>query len=153
MANLAEVVLPDSGERKPTVLLVDDEFLIRIALSDFLQECGFKTLEATNAERAIAVLETLDLTIDVVLTDVRMPGEMNGFGLAKWIRENRPGLPVLVVSGHAQKADVAHELCEKQEFIPKPFDFHSVGQRLRAAIEASKSGGMLEAPPTTPGRQ
>ena len=138
MASLAEVVLPDSGERRPTVLLVDDEFLIRIALSEFLQECGFKTLEATSAERAIAVLETLEIPIDVVLTDVRMPGGMNGFGLAQWIRQNRPGLPVLLVSGHAQKADAAHGLCEKQEVISKPFDFHSVGMRLRAAIEASK---------------
>ncbi len=138
MASLAEVVLPDAGERKPTVLLVDDEFLIRIALSEFLQECGFKTLEATSAERAIAVLETLEIPIDVVLTDVRMPGGMNGFGLAQWIRHNRPGLPVLLVSGHAQKVDAAHGLCEKQEVISKPFDFHSVGMRLRAAIEASK---------------
>ena len=138
MASLAEVVLPDAGERRPTVLLVDDEFLIRIALSEFLQECGFKTLEATSAERAIAVLETLEIPIDVVLTDVRMPGGMNGFGLAQWIRQNRPGLPVLLVSGHAQKADAAYALCEKQEVISKPFDFHSVGMRLRAAIEASK---------------
>ena len=138
MASLTDVSLPDPSERKPTVLIVDDEFMIRIALSDFLQECGFKTLEATNAERAIAVLETLDIPIDVVLSDVRMPGQMDGFGLATWIRKNRPGLPVLLVSGHVQKADAAHALCEKQEIISKPFDFHSVGKRLRAAIAASK---------------
>ena len=82
MATLDEVSLPDPSERRPSVLIVDDEFLIRIALSDFLQECGFKTLEATSAERAVAVLETQEFVIDVVLTDVRMPGEMNGFGLA-----------------------------------------------------------------------
>jgi CheY-like chemotaxis protein len=58
-ASLAEIALPDPSERKPTVLLVDNEFLIRLALSDFLQECGFKTLEATDAARAIAALETL----------------------------------------------------------------------------------------------
>lgn len=59
MASLAEIALPDPSERKPTVLLVDNEFLIRLALSDFHQECGFKTLEATDAPRAIAALETL----------------------------------------------------------------------------------------------
>ena len=122
---------------------MDDEFLIRLALSDFLQECGFKTLEATDAERAIAALETLETPIDVVLTDVRMPGGMNGFGLAQWIRQNRPGLPVLLVSGHAQKADIAEHLCEMQDIIPKPLDFHSVAKRLRAAIEASKNRGTL----------
>lgn len=134
MATLDEVSLPDPSERRPSVLIVDDEFLIRIALSDFLQECGFKTLEATSAERAVAVLETQEFVIDVVLTDVRMPGEMNGFGLARWIRANRPGLPVILLSGDAQKADVAHELCEKNELISKPFDFHAVAARLRASI-------------------
>jgi DNA-binding response OmpR family regulator len=139
MASLAEVALPDPTERKPTVLLVDDEFLIRLALSDFLQECGFKTLEARDAEQAIAALESLDTPIDVVLTDVRMPGQMNGFGLAQWIRENRPGLPVLLVSGDAQKADIAEQLCDKQDIMPKPLDFHSVAVRLRAAIERRKT--------------
>ncbi|HEY3636975.1 MAG TPA: response regulator [Rhizomicrobium sp.] len=140
MASVAEVALPDLAERRPTVLLVDDEFLIRLALSDFLQECGFKTLEATDAERAIAALETLETPIDVVLTDVRMPGEINGFGLAQWIRQNRPSLPVLLVSGDAQKADIAEQLCEKQDIMPKPLDFHLIAKRLRAAIETNKNG-------------
>ena len=139
MASLADVSLPDPADHRATVLIVDDEFLIRIALSEFLQECGFKTLEATSAERAIAVLETLNLTIDVVLTDVRMPGTIDGFGLATWIRKNRPGLPVLLVSGHAQKVDAAHGLCEKLEIISKPFDFDAMARRLRATIEAARN--------------
>jgi DNA-binding response OmpR family regulator len=74
-----------------------------------------------------------------------MPGEMNGFGRAQWIRQNRPGLPVLLVSGHAHKADIAEQLCKKQDIIPKPLDFRSVAKRLRAAIEASKNHGTPEA--------
>jgi DNA-binding NtrC family response regulator len=138
MSGQGGVSLPDAAERRATVLIVDDEFLIRLALSNFLQECGFNTLEATSAERAIAVLETLDITIDVVLTDIRMPGEMNGFGLARWMRANRPGLPVFLMSGDAQKVDVAPELCEKHDIISKPFDFQSVVRHVKAAIEASK---------------
>ena len=75
----------------PTVLIVDDEFLARALLSDHLQECGFMVFEAANADEAISTIET-GIPIDLVLTDVRMPGSMNGFGLAKWINANRPNI-------------------------------------------------------------
>ena len=58
-------------------------------LSDHLQECGFMVFEAANADEAITTIQT-GIPIDLVLTDVRMPGSMNGFGLAKWIRANTP---------------------------------------------------------------
>ena len=78
----------------PVVLIVEDEAVLRITLVGSLTDCGFHPLEACDAHEAIRVLET-GQHIDVVLTDVQMPGTIDGFGLARWIRANRPGLPAV----------------------------------------------------------
>jgi DNA-binding response OmpR family regulator len=140
MASVEEVALPDPEERTPTVLLVEDEVLIRMGLSDFLQECGFKVLEASNADEAIAMLEARETPIDVVFSDVRMPGAMDGFALAQWIHGHRPGLPVLLTSGDKRMAETALGLCEKQTLLPKPYDFHIAVARIRALIDGAKKG-------------
>jgi CheY-like chemotaxis protein len=117
MADDARAIhLPDPQERTPTILVVDDEVLIRMAVSDFLQECGFKVLEAGTAAEAIEMIQSRQSAIDLVFSDVRMPGDMDGFGLAKWIRTNA-GLPVILASGDAKKADTAHELCAEEPFL------------------------------------
>jgi len=86
----------------PTVLIVEDEVLIREAVTDHLRECGFLVLEACDAEEAIEILEA-GVDIDVVFSDIRMPG-MGGVALAKWVSENRPGTPVFLASGNMGKA-------------------------------------------------
>jgi CheY-like chemotaxis protein len=132
-----EVSLPDSKERLPTVLVVDDEVLIRMALSDFLQECGFKVLEAGTAAEAIEMIQSHQNVIDLVFSDVRMPGDMDGFGLSKWIRTNT-GLPVILASGNAKKSDVAHELCTEEPFLTKPYDLEYVVAQIRQTIASRK---------------
>ena len=59
-------------------------------LSDYLQECGFKVLEGSTADEAVAIIENIDVPIDLVLTDIRMPGSMDGCGLARWVRATVP---------------------------------------------------------------
>ena len=91
-------------------------------------------------ERAIAeylveapVFLQMDVEIDGVLTDARIPGTMDGFGLAKWIRENRPELPVFIASGSSGKFDLAEELCARETYFTKPYDVNEVARKLRAA--------------------
>jgi DNA-binding response OmpR family regulator len=138
MANVDTVIFPDPKDRTPTILVVDDEVLIRMALSDYLQECGFKVLEAGTASEAIAVLKASESPIDLVISDVVMPGEMDGFGLAQWIRASQPGLPCLLVSGDSRKAETATEVCEKEAFLPKPYDLKILVARIRSMIDARK---------------
>ena len=139
MASVEKVVLQDPIARKPAVLVVEDELLIRMALSDYLQDCEFTVYDAADAASAVALLEAGDFPVDAVLTDVRMPGAMDGFGLARWIRENRPGLPVLITTGDKAKAETAMKLRDGTGFIPKPHDFELVAARIRAAIEGAKT--------------
>jgi DNA-binding NtrC family response regulator len=129
----------DSKDRTPTILVVEDEFLIRAMLSDYLQGCGFKVLEGSTADQALAIIEKLDVPIDVVLTDIRMPGSMDGFGLVRWIRTNRPDINVILTSGEAKKADAAKELCENAAFFEKPYDLEAVVTKIRATIGTSQT--------------
>jgi len=81
-----------------------------MVISEYLRDCGYKLIEAANADEAILVLQHKELTIDVVFTDVEMPGSMDGFDLSQWVRANRQGLDVILVSNPARAADAAAEL-------------------------------------------
>lgn len=115
-----------------TILIVEDDPVIRMSIAGHLRDCGFKILEAGSAPDAIGRLHAAK--VDLVFTDVRMPGAIDGFGLARWVRANRPGIPVFLASGNAQKDDVERELCEENRFFTKPYDFAEVAGYIRSAV-------------------
>jgi DNA-binding NtrC family response regulator len=122
----------------PTILVVEDEFLARAMLSDHLQECGFMVFEAANADEAITTIKS-GLPINLVLTDVRMPGSMNGFGLAKWISSNKPNISVILASGESTKTEAANELCEYIPSFRKPYDLTAIVAEIRATLDQAQS--------------
>lgn len=138
MVELDDIAFPDPTERAPTILVVDDEVLIRMILSDYLQDCGFKVLEAGTVADAIAAIEASQSIIDLVFSDVNMPGGKDGIELAQWVKTNCPQLPVLLTSGDEKKADLAGEICGKEEFLPKPYDHKMAVARVRKLIAARK---------------
>jgi DNA-binding response OmpR family regulator len=125
------VAFPDPRDRTPTILIVEDELLVRMALSEYLQHCGFKVLEARDADEAVAILDKTSATIDLVFSDVQMPGSLDGFGLAQWIRKTHPRLPVILTSGDARKVSTANELCANEPFMTKPYDLAMVVAQIR----------------------
>ena len=82
-----------------TILVVEDEVLIRLDLAQQLRSAGFTVLEASTAHEAMMILQATD-GVALVVSDVRMPGEIDGLGLASWIRLERPDTKVIVLSGH-----------------------------------------------------
>ncbi len=133
MAVAAVVTFPDSKGCKPAILIVEDEVLIRFAIADYLRECGFKVLEAGNFAEAVEIIEA-NVEIGLVFSDVQIPGEMDGFALAQWIRCNRPSLPVTLTSGDAKKSAKAKELCENEFFFAKPYDAAMVVAHIRQRL-------------------
>jgi|SRR5262245_552248 len=131
---------PNPKDRTPAILVVEDELLIRFVISDYLQHCGFRVHVAGSAAEAIEILESADHPIDLVFSDVAMPGELDGFGLAQWVRDKRPGLPVILTSGDAKKSAAAKELCENEPFFAKPYDAEQVVNKIRAAIDRKTRG-------------
>ena len=94
------MTVPSQRPARPstTILVVEDDVLIRMDLADYLRECGYHVIEASNADEAMAVLQS-GREVGVALADVQMPGSMDGFGLARWVRANRPNTKVILTSG------------------------------------------------------
>ncbi len=123
----------------PTVLVVDDDVLIRMSVCDFLRDCGFKVIEAGNAAEAIAVLNAIP-DIDVLFSDIQMPGDKTGFDLAHWTRLNYPATKIILTSGVAKMADAAHDLCQNggPTFLAKPYYLPDLEERIQALLKLSK---------------
>lgn len=117
-----------------SILVVEDEVLIRLAIAEYLRECGYKVHEATHAAEAVAVMESPEVSVDVVFSDVVMPGEMDGFGLARWVRANRPGVEVILTSTVDRSAEVAGMLCEAGPLMKKPYEPQSVVERIKQLL-------------------
>jgi len=125
---------PDPASRQPSILIVDTDAPLRMALSGYLQDCGFKVFETGSAEETIEILTRSSVAIDLVLADVALPGKMDGFALSTWIRANKSEVQVLLAASDASKAKRAEELCENEPFFAKPYDVKDIVKALRAAI-------------------
>src|SRR5258708_17248857 len=130
---MAKVIAFPHEDRRHTVLVVDDAPAIRGFLCDHLNESGFHGLAVARGDEAVKLFDQ-GPAIDLVFSDVQMAGSLTGFGLARWMMENRPGVPVLLASGDLGKARAQQELWGA-EIMPKPYDFDSVVRRIHAAIE------------------
>lgn len=114
-----------------TILIVEDEALIRFDLIDFFEAAGFRVVEAESADEAVAILDR-DASIQVVLTDVQMPGSMDGLRLAHYIRDRSPPTLLVVTSGvlHPGKA----ELPTNSFFVAKPINRRQVLDRIEQIL-------------------
>ncbi len=126
-----------AGDNAPTVLIVEDEPVIRLALQESLEDNGFQTLEAANAREALEAIGKMGRGIDLVFTDIRKPGEMDGMKLAQWVHHQMPNIPVIVASGYQAQAERARAAGE--EFCAKPYRMEDVVARIRATIESFKT--------------
>ncbi len=122
--------VPLSKEPSTTVLVVDDDELVREMMSTFLSLKGYHVIEAGTADEAMSLLNVPD-PVDVVLTDVRMPGRLDGIGLASWIRDRRPEIRVLITSGYASAEERAVEV-SNNPLILKPYRPEEVVRRVEA---------------------
>lgn len=121
-----------------TILVVEDEILVRLAISDYLRECGFKVIEATNGDEALIALQEPDIKIDIMLCHVEMPGTMDGFGLSQWLRANNPRIPIILAGSTARAADAAGELCESGPMLAKPYDSQILLDRIKRTLAESQ---------------
>jgi DNA-binding NtrC family response regulator len=110
-------------------LVVEDEILIRMMLSDELRDEGYHVIEACDADEALAILGSF--VPDIIISDVKMPGSVHGLGLLAVVRETLPTLPVIITSAHLQAIAASDGATQ---FIAKPYRIELVISSLRAAI-------------------
>lgn len=126
-----------SEEHTPaaTILFVEDEPLIRVDLAEYLRECGYRVHEASNAEEAVQLLEA-KYAIDLVFSDINLPGEMNGIELAAWIKAQRPSVKIILTTGGVSPAPPN----QLGPILRKPYTARDMEARIHATIEATSTG-------------
>ena len=124
------------SEQGETVLVVDDEPTVRMLVTDVLEELGYATIEAGDSVEGLKVLRS-EARIDLLVTDVGLPGGMNGRQMADAARQTRPDLKVLFITGYAENAVLGHgQLGPGMHVVTKPFNLDALTIRIRELIAA-----------------
>jgi CheY-like chemotaxis protein len=123
--------MPEPTE-KPVVLVVEDEYLIRTDTVEVLERAGFDTIEAIKADHAIALLEA-NADVAVIVTDIQMPGSIDGLRLAAVVRDRWPPVGIIVTSGRVAPGD--NDLPHGARFLPKPYTDRGLIQSVRQLLD------------------
>jgi CheY-like chemotaxis protein len=139
-SQLAPTPEPDSTARRRalrgSVLLVEDDDEVASLVAEMLGELGYRVTRAASAQAALGALAD-DRALDLVFSDVLMPGTMNGMDLAREIRRRRPHMPVLLTSGYSGAA-FKEAAAENINVLRKPYEIHALDAALRAALANSR---------------
>jgi PAS domain S-box-containing protein len=128
-------IVPE-GDAAETVLVVEDDDEVRNYSVDSLQELGYRVLEAGDGPTALRLLER-QATVDLLFTDVVLPGGMTGAQLAAQARANRPSLRVLFTTGYARNAIIHHGRLDRGvQLLTKPFNFHDLAAKVRDVLDS-----------------
>ena len=126
------------SEQKATVMIVDDEPTVRMLVTEILDDLGYTALEAGDSATGLKFLQS-DVRIDLLVTDVGLPGGMNGRQMADAARMVRPELNVLFITGYAENAVLGNgHLGPGMAVMTKPFRMDAMAARIRSLIEAGK---------------
>ena len=130
-AGLRETPRAAAGE---TVLIIDDEPSVRMLVTEVLEGLGYAAIEAADGVSGLKVLQS-DVQIDLLITDVGLPGGMNGRQMADVARQSRPKLRVLFITGYAENAAVGHGHLEPgMHLLTKPFSIEALATRVKSII-------------------
>lgn len=126
---------PKSKSRKTntTLLLAEDDVIVRLVMAEHLRACGLTVIEAASAQEAKIILLT-GAKVDIMMADAQLAGPVSGFALAQWVRRNRPGIAVVLTGGLKSKAEAAHDMCERAAKQTPSGDPTSLHDRIAAMI-------------------
>jgi CheY-like chemotaxis protein len=119
------------ASKRPVVLIVEDETLIRMNAIDMIEADGFDVIEATGADDAILILEQRS-DIRLIFTDIDMPGSMDGLKLAHFVKSRWPPIKIVATSGHTKIAE--SDLPEGSRFLAKPYAAATITRVIRQLI-------------------
>jgi CheY-like chemotaxis protein len=123
-------------ESRTIILVVEDDVLIRMPIASYLRDCGYRVIEAADGDEALAVLAQAEINVEILLTDAEMPGVLDGFGLLKWVRENRPDIRAILAGTPSRAVSAAGGLCEETPWVVKPYQPQTVHDHIRGLLAA-----------------
>jgi CheY-like chemotaxis protein len=126
----------DSQPRPPVILVVEDDLLVRLSIADHLRDAGYRVIETSNASEALTIIAS-QTQVDLVFSDINLPGWMDGEVLANWLSIRRPDIPVILTSGAIiptlrRNADVFR-------FISKPYALNVVEEEIRELLGKARA--------------
>jgi CheY-like chemotaxis protein len=117
-----------------TVLVVEDEVLVRLMIAEELRSAGFQVIEAASADEALAVLANIS-DVSLIISDIRMPGSMDGLGLAKKVRAEFPKIRIVLTSGHLMTlSSVDHD-----GFFFKPYEPDEIVDLIKTLLDQKEA--------------
>lgn len=119
--------------RRYTVLLVEDEFFIRDSAAEELTRAGFIVVQAASADDALDYLNAGN-NIDLLITDIQMPGRLDGLSFAQRLRSLQPSLPIVVASGNLNLESAAKRI---GKFVGKPYDYKEIVRLVRSLLSVA----------------
>ena len=125
------MAMSNDGLDPVVVLVVDDEAVLRLIVSEVLEDNGFQVLEAENAKAALKVLADHP-RVRVLFTDINMPGALDGLDLARQVHERWPAIKLVVTSGRLRPSD--SEIPDSGRFIAKPYSPDALVEEIREAV-------------------
>lgn len=132
---ISVAILPASAAKRRNVLIVDDEPMIRMLVMETISDLGYTALEAGDSATGLKILQS-DVQIDLLVSDVGLPGGLNGRQMADAARQVRPELKVLFITGYAENAAVGNgHVMPGMQVMTKPFEIHALASRIRALVE------------------
>lgn len=130
-------------EHRATILIVDDEATLRSVFSDMMTRQGYRCITAANAVDALQIIESNLLELDMLVTDVKMPGALNGVALASKLRGYQPDVAILVITGYPESAAMKEAKSRGYRVLEKPFRQaeleHAVAEELSERLGSDKS--------------
>jgi two-component system, response regulator PdtaR len=127
----AAAAAPAPAHEQATILIVEDDVLVRAMAADELREQGYSVVEAASADEALSVLHS-NVGVDLLMTDVRMPGSLDGATLARTVRAEYPAMKVIVASGDRPDAGLADKF---DGFFAKPYDVARLVRHIHALLD------------------
>ncbi len=121
---------------RPTILMVESDVLVRQPIAEYLRECGYQVLESGTTDEALLILNASALTVDIVLADAQAPGKLDGFGLARRLKDNSPEIKVILAGTMATEANKAGDLCEDGPQLSKPYQPRHLVDGIKRALAA-----------------
>ena len=115
----------------PVVLVVENDVLLRLVTASNMRDAGFDVIEAANCAEAIRILDCIP--VDVLFSDIDMPGTIDGLALAKWVHRSQADTRIILTSGAAGGLGGAEEYAS---FLPKPYANKDVGHLLRSVLSS-----------------
>lgn len=122
-----------------TIIVVEDDVLVRMAIAGYLRECGYRVIETATSDEALLVLDRSGLRVDVFFSAVEVPGALDGFALTQWVRANRPQTKIVMAGSPKSASAAAGRLCEEGPHLKKPYEPQVVEDYIRRLLALAQS--------------